>query len=256
MLGTNNDPVVYIGYEPREAVALDIMVASIKRYASRPVRIVPIIQSTLRQLGLYRRGFYEVEGQKYDEIDNKPFSTEFSFTRFLTPILNLRAGWALFMDCDMYWRGDIWELLDNYCDETKALMVVKHDYNPTESVKMDNQIQENYSRKNWSSVMYFNCAHPANNKLTVDTVNLMSGNWLHNFRWLPEYRDRDLIGELPEKFNWLDHWSSTDIEPMNVHWTTGGPFFDDWIPANEYENIYADEWTSYLRDITQLRNLK
>ena len=34
-------------------------------------------------------------------------STEFSFSRFLTPYLSDYAGWSMFIDCDMLARADV-----------------------------------------------------------------------------------------------------------------------------------------------------
>ena len=64
-----------------------------------------------------------IGGQPYDEIDGRPFSTDFSFTRFLVPHLNMYQGIALFMDSDMYLRTDITELFDMCQDILLSCMV-------------------------------------------------------------------------------------------------------------------------------------
>lgn len=241
----HKDPVIYIGYDQREQDSFDVLSESIHKRSSFPIHVVPLKQPELRLMGMYNRGFTtDSLGQKFDSIDKRPFSTEFSFTRFLTPILNQYSGWALFMDCDMYFRADPMELFDKYHDERKALYCVKHDYSPKESVKMDNQIQERYNRKNWSSLMLFNCGHIANRNLTVSDVNTKTGRWLHGMQWLP---DESFIGELPVEWNWLDHWSDPSIEAKNVHFTTGGPLFPNWTPSNDAEQKYADEWRKLKR---------
>ena len=111
---------------------------------------------------------------------------------------------------------------------------------------MDNQIQEAYSRKNWSSFMLWNCGHKANLNLTVDDVNTKSGYWLHNFKWLDGWEHGRMtqfpIGKIEEEWNWLDHHSSENIEPKNVHFTTGGPWFKDWKPSKRSDAKYALEW--------------
>ena len=82
--------------------------------------------------------------------------------------------------------------------------------------------------------------------LTVDDVNTKPGRWLHNFQWLPD----DEIGPLPEAWNWLDGHSDPAIEPANVHFTSGGPWFskeaglgyDTWKPKREIDEKYCREW--------------
>ncbi|KAL5683856.1 hypothetical protein ACJX0J_010241, partial [Zea mays] len=39
---------------------------------------------------------------------------------------------------------------------------VKHEYQPAEVTKMDGAIQRVYTRKNWSSMVLYNCSHPNN----------------------------------------------------------------------------------------------
>ena len=72
-----------------------------------------------------------------------------------------QTGWALFVDCDVVFRGSP---LAMPLDDSKAVMVVKHRPLPAEGTKMDGQAQQAYSRKNWSSVIAFNCDHPANRR--------------------------------------------------------------------------------------------
>ena len=116
-------------------------------------------------------------------------------------------------------------------------MCVHHDYRPSETVKMDGQRQELYNRKNWSSLVLFNCEHPSNRFLNVKAVNFMRGGFLHGFGWLrPE-----MIGSVPESWNWLEGWSDARWEPKAVHFTRGVP------SMKGYENIpYADEWRGFL----------
>ena len=64
-----------------------------------------------------------------DCFDQKPFSTEFSFSRFLVPHLNLYEGYAIFMDCDMYFRSDPYELFKKYATkDCPPIRVVHHKY--------------------------------------------------------------------------------------------------------------------------------
>lgn len=109
--------------------------------------------------------------QQYDEIDGRPFSTDFSFTRFLVPHLNLYEGMALYLDTDMYCYGDITELFDMCRDNYYPVWAVHHKYNVDKGVKMDGQAQEPYNMKNWSSLMMFNCGHHYLENLSIDAIN-------------------------------------------------------------------------------------
>jgi len=232
---------VYIGYDPKEDTAYEVLKNTIQRISGKNCpRIVPLKKNILEHIGMYTRTSQIIHGQPYDIIDGKPFSTEFSFSRFLVPALQLYEGKALFMDSDMYIRADINELFE-LCDmDYYAIWCVKHKYEPEKSLKMDGKVQEPYRRKNWSSLMMFNCSHADNKKLTPEVINTQTGRWLHGFQWLPD-KEAD-IGTIPEEWNWLDGHSPTDLEAKNVHFTTGGPWFKDWKPRGEVEGKYAVEW--------------
>jgi len=220
---------VFIGYDSREDIAYQVCRESLARNSSIWLDIKPIKIQDMRERNLYWR-------------ENDPLSsTEFSFTRFLTPYLAGYDGWALFCDCDFLFRRDISGLL-GYADRTKACVLVKHDYRPAETVKMDNKPQHLYYRKNWSSFMLFNCGHEAIRELTPDVVNESTGMYLHQFEWLDDY----LIGELPITYNYLEGWYTKHDEPnpVAVHFTRGGPWFDQW------KNVeYANEWLKVKEDL-------
>ena len=171
----------------------------------------------------------------WDDISEAPMSTEFAISRFLTPTL-AETGWALFVDSDVLVRRDIHELFD-LADSKKAVMCVKHAHEPPEHQKMNAQEQLRYARKNWSSVVLYNCDHPANKRLTVEMVNTLPGRDLHRFVWLEDSE----IGELSIEWNWLVGYSNPKIAPKLAHFTNGVPL----IPG--YENVsYADEWRTAL----------
>ena len=87
---------VFVGYDPREAIAFGVLAHSIHARASQPVAVAPVMLSQLQ--GVYRR-------------ERNPLqSTEFSFSRFLTPWLCEYRGWAIFTDCDMLVLDDIAKL--------------------------------------------------------------------------------------------------------------------------------------------------
>jgi len=250
MLNKKN-PVIYIGYDSRENLAYEVLRESILKYTNK-YDIIPLVQTSLRRAGLYRRTVrLDLDGgqkiSRVDEFDCRPFSTDFTFTRFLVPALNQYSGWALFMDADMFLRTNIEEFFEEYTKNTQyAVQCVHHNYNPTSTIKMDGQAQQNYNRKNWSSFVLWNCSHKSNLNLTVDDVNLKTGGWLHGFQWL----DDDEIGSINEEWNWLDGWSSDIIEPKNVHFTTGGPWFEpEWEPKRTSDAEYAAEWKQLKNDI-------
>jgi len=233
---------VYIGYDPKEDTAYEVLKFTIERISGKNIRVVPLRKDLLELTGMYRRKSELIKGQPYDVIDGRPFSTEFSFSRFLVPALNLYEGKALFMDSDMYLRADVNELFE-MCDmDYYPVYCVHHKYEPENKTKMDGKEQHVYPRKNWSSLMMFNCGHEDNKKLTPEVVNTKSGRWLHHFGWLPD-KEAD-IGKIPEEWNWLDGHSPTEMDAKNVHFTTGGPWFKDWKPRGVTEGKYAVEWCS------------
>lgn len=211
---------IYVGYDSREDIAWQVARHSTLRHATRPVEIYPLKQPALRELGLYTRG-----------ADTA--TTEFSLTRFLTPYLAAHDGWSIFMDCDFLVTRDITEIL-SLLDPAKALYCVQHDYTPANMVKMDGKQQSVYPRKNWSSFMAFNGTHPGVKALTPSVVNNETPQYLHRFSWLD---DAD-IGELDREWNFLEgEYAKPEALPMCVHYTNGGPWFDDW------QNVdFGDEW--------------
>ena len=230
------DRSIYIGYDARETEAFAVCRHTLSKYAP-DIPIHSICLDEMRAAGLYWRPTVIKDGRLWDDISEAPMSTTFAISRFLTPVLAkaaFKTGWALFMDCDILARDDVDELFAE-CDPTKAVMCVQHMHEPPEGVKMDNQLQTLYARKNWSSVMIFNLEHPSNRKLTVNLINSVPGRDLHRFCWLQD----DEIGALSPEWNYLvGHTKlSLGVQPKLVHHTEGGP----WFPA--YQNVeYADEW--------------
>jgi hypothetical protein len=224
----------FFGFDSRESAAYEVCVRSLLRHASCEPRVHPILQAHARGLGLYTRHQERRDGRLWDTISEAPMATEFAITRFLTPIL-AQSEWAVFGDSDFLWRADAAELLA-LADPRYAVMVVKHDYAPTESVKMDGQLQLLYARKNWSSLILWNCRHPAHAALG-QFVNEWAGRRLHAFEWLED----GLIGELPPEWNWLEGHSDPSLNPKAVHFTRGTPD----MPG--YESVpYSREWREVL----------
>jgi len=216
---------VFIGFDEREDVAFSVLAHSIHRRASAPVSIAPVMLDQLESV--YRR-------------ERNPLqSTDFSFSRFLTPWLCDYQGWAVFMDCDMLVLDDIaklWALRD----ERYAVQVVKHVHVPKEDVKFLGAVQTKYEKKNWSSVMLMNCAKCT--ALTPDYVNAATGLELHQFKWLG---DDALIGELPHRWNHLVGYDAPSRDASLVHYTIGGPYFDEYRDC-EYAREWWDEYHAML----------
>lgn len=210
---------VFIGYDPREAAAFNVLSHSIQVRASQPVLIAPLMLSQLSHV--FTRERHPLQ------------STDFSFSRFLVPYLSDYTGWSVFCDCDMLMLDDIaslWSLRD----DRYAVQVVKHDHKPSDTVKFLDQPQRPYEKKNWSSVILFNNAKCT--ALTPDYVNRASGLELHQFKWLGDDR---LIGDLPHRWNHLvDYDPTVPQEDVSLlHYTEGGPYFET------YKNCsYSDIW--------------
>jgi hypothetical protein len=213
---------VFVGWDPREDIAWEVCRHSIlSRTDPKEVVVKPLIQSELRQAGLYTR-----------EPDTKA-ATEFSLTRFLTPNLAGQKGYAIFVDCDFLFLTDIREVLTEV-DPFKAVSVVQHDYKPTEATKMDGCVQHAYPRKNWSSFMVFNLEHPAVRALTPNIVNTQTPAHLHRFEWLKD----EQIGSLDKGWNYLEGWYPPTYDHLKaIHYTRGGPWFDHMKECD-----FASEW--------------
>lgn len=226
---------VFIGHDSRAPHHTDVCRQSILRHTDAPVLIELLDMDALRRASMYRRWHYLGEdGAQVDGQDGRPFSSEFAFTRFLVPALTQWQGHAIFCDSDFMFKDDIAELWKAR-REDKAVQVAKQHYVSSKTRKKGGAIQENYTRKNWSSLILWNNAHHANSALTTYTVNTFPGNWLHTFSWLED----DQIGHLDLGWNWIE--GTTQAVPRAVHFTLGVPDLEECRNAK-----YADEWLDYL----------
>ena len=216
---------IFIGWDHKENVAYHTLANSIMRQSSVPVSITPLCLSSLRNI--------------YNRPRDPKQSNDFSFTRFLVPYLSDYQGWSLFMDCDMLVRGDIAELWEER-DSFKSVMVVKHDYTPKTETKFLGAKQYQYEKKNWSSVILFNCGHCHTKKLTTQYINTAPALDLHQFKWTEE----DRIGSLPKVWNYLVGEYEPVPDAKIVHYTIGGPYFDEYCDCD-----YSDEWFNENRDV-------
>lgn len=229
---------IYVGWDSREDVAYQVCKFSIERRSSIPIEIIPLKQHELREAGIYTR-----------PID-KLASTEFTFTRFFVPYLSNFSGKSVFCDSDFLWLCDAKEVLSLF-DEKYAVQVVKHDYKPKETIKMDGKSQFLYPRKNWSSMILYNCESLSNMILTPQFLNQAAGSTLHQFKWI---NDKE-IGSLNNKYNWLEgHYKEPqDGEPKIIHYTRGNVYFKEFQDVDygdlwkeEYKMMTGENWTENM----------
>jgi hypothetical protein len=217
---------LFVGHDPREAVAFNVFAHSVITRASEPVAITPLALNTLQ--GLYTE-------------EHTDGSNAFIYSRFLVPYLCGFDGWAIFADGDMLCQEDIAELWAHR-DESCAVQVAMHHYKTAESTKYLGSPNEDYPRKNWSSVILWNCGHPMNRILTPEFVAKQTGAYLHRFSWL--------VGEDIKHLNLLWNWLAieypymTKVKPCIVHYTLGTPCFDGYNRRD-----YAEEWYLELADM-------
>lgn len=218
--------VVFIGYDARESIAFHVLEQSIIDNTTAPVAIIPLASRMLRNFDGQRDG-----------------TNSFIYSRFLVPELCDYDGWALYMDSDMLLRDDLLKLWDMR-DSSKAVMVVQHDYHTKHKRKLigtpmecDNQ---DYPRKNWSSLMMWNCGHPQNRILTREFVSESPGSVLHRFQWLKD----DEIGSLPVTWNHLVGEYEANDEANMVHFTYGAPCFSHYRKCD-----YSTEWHTVKEDV-------
>ena len=215
---------IVVGFDQREAIAYHTFCQSVIEKSSLPIRFIPLSLGVIKD---------------YKETHNDQ-SNDFIYSRFLTPFLNNFNGWAIFADGDMICQADISELWD-LRDESKALLVVKHDYQTKSRKKYLGNKNENYPRKNWSSVILWNCSHPKHKILTPDFISKQTGAYLHRFSWLEDNE----IGELPKEWNWLAIEYPENNNAKLIHYTLGTPCF------KEYKNTDMSEiwYETYNRTI-------
>lgn len=220
---------VFVGYDEREAAAINTCVSSIIRRASRPVSITYLAKNQIN--------FTNPKKLK----EGYPQSNAFIFSRFLIPYLQNFNGWALFIDGDMILLDDVTNIL-NHTDSKYAVMVVKHDYKTKFPIKYLGAVNQDYPRKNWSSVVLWNCGHPANKVLTKEYVENSTGEHLHRFQWLSD----DEIGELPKEWNWLEAEYPYNKDAKLVHWTVSGPYFHETEHCD-----YSEQWRNEYLAMTR-----
>jgi lipopolysaccharide biosynthesis glycosyltransferase len=205
-----------IGFDQREAVAFHTFVQSVINVTTMPVNVTPLVLGAI---------------PSYTET-HPDGSNTFVYSRFLTPFLANFSGWAIYADGDMICREDL-KMLWDLRDDRYALMVVKHEYQTQSQKKYFGNKNENYPKKNWSSLILWNCGHPKNSILSPEFVMSKDGKFLHRFMWLEEMD----IGDLPKAWNWLTTEYPNNYCAKLLHYTLGTPCLRDYRDAP-----MAEEW--------------
>jgi lipopolysaccharide biosynthesis glycosyltransferase len=109
---------VFVGYEPRQPLAYNVLQHSIQRHSKQTVAVIPL---RLDHMPIKRRGL-----------------TEFTYSRFLVPYLSGYTHQSVFMDADIVVKADIAGLFD--CIDLTCSV----------------QVQKNQAQFEWASVMLFN----------------------------------------------------------------------------------------------------
>ena len=214
-----------IGYDEREAIAYHTCVESIISNSKNHVNIIPLCLKHFK---------------KYKETHTDG-SNEFIYSRFLTPYLLNFKGWAIYLDGDMICKDDISNLW-NLKNKKYAIQVVKHEYKTKMKKKYFGNKNENYPRKNWSSVILWNCSHVKNKCLKPEFVTKKNGAFLHRFNWL---LDKE-IGEIDKKWNWLAIEYDDCPNAKIIHYTLGTPCF------KEFSNTeMSTHWKKYYEQVNK-----
>jgi len=218
---------IFIGYDPREAIAFHVCVNSIIRHASQPVSIIPLALNLL---------------QDYKETHGDG-SNHFIYSRFLVPYIQNYKGWAIFIDGDMIVRTDIAELW-NLRNSEFDVLVAQHNYNTRSKIKYMGSVNQDYPRKNWSSVILWNCESSANRCLDPTYVQNSSGAHLHRFQWLSDTQ----IGSLPLEWNWLPDEYGKNSRAKLLHFTLGTPCFHEYSDTDHSDEWYREHiYTTYCQ---------
>jgi len=142
---------VYVGFDPRQPLAYNVLQSSIQRHTKEQVAVIPL---KLDGLPTKRRGL-----------------TEFTYSRFLVPFLSGYTYQSVFMDADIVVKADIAELFK--CIDLTCSV----------------QVMQEQARFEWASVMLFN-NHKCR-KLTPEFVDdaanpLLDLAWAEKVGTLPQ----------------------------------------------------------------------
>ena len=212
---------IFIGHDSKYPQATKVCRASMESYNSN-LNITYVDKQHLRKYEFYGREDMSTE------------STEFSFTRFYVPMLCNYEGIALFCDNDFLWKCDPLEV-EKYLGDND-IAVVKHEDYEALGVKMDGKENKSYPRKNWSSLIIYNCSKLKN--LTKEYLDNASPSDLHELKWA------DKIGEIPRSYNHLVGVYKPHNKIKALHYTNGGPWFDKYKDAE-----LSEQWWSIYKSL-------
>jgi hypothetical protein len=226
---------LYIGYDSNnygQELAFEVCKRSVLRF-NKYINIIKLNKKDLQDKRIYLR------------TNDSDASTEFTYTRFLVPFLNNYEGYAIFCDSDFIWRCNL-DNIKQYFNKSKAVACVQHEYiKCNNNLKMDGLKQEWYPRKNWSSLMVFNCGHPDCKNLSITSIANQTPQWLHRMEWTTD----DNVDSIPKTYNYLLGYYNDEEEPNAVHLTDGGPWHNDWYNNKIFkDDKYEIEWIRYLND--------
>jgi lipopolysaccharide biosynthesis glycosyltransferase len=208
---------IFVGFDTRESVAYHVFCQSVIDHATIPVAFHPLSIHALR-------------GEYVETHDDG--SNAFIYSRFLVPYLMNYKGWAIFVDGDMVCIEDIQKLW-SLRDDKYAAMVIKHNYKTKHKEKYIGTsmqtVNADYPRKNWSSVILWNCGHPSNAMMTPRYVMDANGTMLHRFQHLKD----EEVGELPKAWNWLSQESGANADANLIHYTLGVPGIDHYAQCEQ-----------------------
>lgn len=239
---------IFVGYDEREHEVFQVCKYTLEKNSTVPIKVHKLHHKPLRDNKMLTREWkIESNGQYTDLVDGRPFSTQFTFSRFLLPELwktindPNKSPLVMFVDCDFVYLQDIGEMfkeIENYKirhGARNALYCTQHNYNPNNQVKMDGINQSRYNKKLWAAMMVFDMEHQKNEKVTCEYVNTTSGRELMQLSWVDDLTE---IGHIEEKWHFIpDHSERNTNEIAAIHYTEGGP----WFP--NYRNCkYAHHW--------------
>ena len=209
---------IFIGHDSKYPQATKVCRKSMELHNDN-LDITYVDKEHLKRINFYGRE--DVPGE----------STEFSFTRFYVPMLCNYEGIAMFCDNDFVWKCDPLEI-EKYLGNND-IAVVKHKYYKANDTKMDGVKNKDYPRKNWSSLIIYNCSKLRH--LSKEYLDDARHSDLHELRWAKN------IGEIPRQYNHLVGIYKKRYNPYSkikaLHYTSGGPWFDNYKEAE-----LSEEW--------------
>jgi hypothetical protein len=181
---------IFIGYDPRQPLAYNVVAHSVATRLSKPA---PITRLQLNQLPMHRRGL-----------------TEFTYSRFLVPHLSDFSGYSLFLDADMLVLADLWRLFD-HVDPSAAVSAVLH-----EAVfeRPSLMLFNNKRCTNLTPAFVEDPSHPMFDMTWASKVAGLPKEWNHVVGYSPPNPDAKII----HYTKGVPCWSETDGTEWSGEW--------------------------------------